>query len=154
DLAAGVADRHTMTADEKTQLTVLTGQITTPLGTAQSDLQQAIDFNAAVKTPVEAGSKKFQETTNQFLDMLKKELLTSDKVHLTPSQVAQTGNAVLAAGLAYHQVEIKELDNLLTIRINGYVTRRNFVDILAVVSLVMATYLFLCFYGSVVSSVT
>ncbi len=154
DLAAGVAKRKALTPDEKTQLIVLTGQISTPLGTVQSDLQQAIKFNGTVKGAVDASSQKFQDATNAFLDTLNKQIISAKEIKVTPAEVASAGNDVIAASLEYHQAGTQELDKLLEIRLNTYIRRKIAVDICTVVFVSLAIYLFIGFYRSTVSSVT
>ena len=145
DQAAEIACRHTITPDEKTDLTVLSGQISTPAGTAHSDLQQALAFNGRIKEKLEAGEKPFQASTTQFTDLLTTKLLKVKGVGAPSAEIISAGNAAIDAALSYHTTTAAILDDLLAKRLYAYETRRMWVDAIALVSLLFAVYLFLGF---------
>ncbi len=174
-LAAGAAQRKGVTPEEKTQLIVLTGQMSSPLSALQGDLLQAIKFNSAVKAQTDPTAGSLQTANTQFIDMLTKQVLQPpvkaatqkkdqksnghDKQVQSAEQnktdaLTQSGIAVLDASDRFMQPGIGLLDTLLARRIHVYVVRRNSVDAIAVVSLMLAVYLFLGFYRATVQSVT
>jgi methyl-accepting chemotaxis protein len=153
DLAAGIAQRHAITPDERTDLTVLTGQISTPAATAHSDLQQVIGFNSSVKARHEAAEQPFQTATTQFLDLVNNRIIKAKALSASPTEVLQAGNAGMDALMSDHAASVAILDDLLAKRLHTFEVRRFWVDVIAMVSLLLAIYLFLGFYRSTVHSV-
>jgi methyl-accepting chemotaxis protein len=153
EVATGVAQRRALTPDEKTQLTVLTGQISTPLSTVQSDLQQVIKFNTAVKEQVDAPAKSFQDATNQFLDLLNTRLLKISTPQASPTEVVAAGDRAIEAGMTYYQAGAVTLDKVLETRMDKFLARRLLVNMVAVLSLIVVAYLFIGFYHATMSSV-
>lgn len=183
-LAAGAAQRKQVTPEEKTSLIVLTGQISSPLSALQGDLQQAIKFNSMVKVQTDTASGTLQTANTQFLDTLTTQVLqpqpakkpaqnTAEKKsaknkdnsrdnnrerqsaeQMKSARLTLAGIAVLDASDKYYQPGVGLLDMLLARRIHGYVVRRDSVGATAVLSLLLAVYLFLGFYRATVLSVT
>jgi methyl-accepting chemotaxis protein len=152
DLAATIAQRHAITPEEKTSLTVLTGQITTPLGTVSSDLQQAAKAHTGVQTELAPVTDPYVSATNGLVDTLNKRLLAG-AVTIDPGEVSRAGDASLTAGFVYHEAGLKVLDRLLAKRQSTLVTRQTNVIVGSAVFLFLAAYCFIGFYISTMSGV-
>ena len=153
EIAAAIAQRGRVTADEKTDLTVLTGQISSPAGAAHSDLLQAVAFNADIREKHEAAEKPFQAATAQFLNLLSTRIIKAQESGASVEEIVRSGNAAVEAALDYHAASAAILDDLLNKRQRAFESRRAWVDGIAIVSLLTAIYLFLGFYHSTVGSV-
>ncbi len=143
DIAFGVALRQDITADERTQLIVLSGQITTPTGAVQGDLQQAVGFNPLVKNAAQAKQDVFQLAAGRFLAPLNDRIIKPRRPQYPPATIVEAGNTAIDCAIAYHGSALTELDKLLAIRMRKYLVRRNMVDLITVLCLMVALYLFL-----------
>ncbi|HLK61164.1 MAG TPA: methyl-accepting chemotaxis protein [Chthonomonadaceae bacterium] len=153
-IATDVAQRGERTDGNNMDLTVLTGQISSPEQTVQSDLGQAIKFNGTVEGKLSSPAKAWQEPVDAFLALLNKKILAAKKSTTTVAELAHTGEALHDATAAYVQAGNDELDVLLQKRLNGYISRRNFVDVFAAVMLVLATYAYIGFALSTLRGVS
>lgn len=154
DLTARVASRKALTPDEKTQIAILMGQLQTPQGTLKSDLDQSIGYNAAVKSQTEQASSAVDQSLTGFTDTLKKEFIEAKQIAVAPAKVTEAFEAVLDAGTRYHTVALTTLDGLLVKRLSGFASRKNGVDGMVTVFMLLVGYLFLGFYRSTVLNVS
>ena len=142
DLAGEAAHRHALTPDGRTQLTVLTGQISTPLATLQGDVQQAEQFNPDVKADVDAPQAAAAQQTNTFLGVLRSGLLTGSRPTIITQAVRATSEKTADALTQYGGQALDTLDRMLQKRLHGFLVRRDAVDVCVTLSLVLALYFF------------
>lgn len=154
ELAAGVAQRGTITPDEVTQLTVLRGQFQSQIKTLENDLRLSGEANAGVKPRLEAGFVALQKETEAFAGLLDKNLIVPRRAEGKSALYSNVGSHALNAAMAYHQTGLKLLDEMQLKRANGYILRRNWVSAVAAISLLCAAYFFVGFYRSTILSVT
>jgi methyl-accepting chemotaxis protein len=143
DLAVGITQRRVLTSDERTQMTVLTGLISTPLAALQSDVQQAEQVNAALKPQMDAPQLAATAQTTAFLDTMQSGLLKTAYPHLTVQAVQTRSDSATAALAQYHGQALDTLGGLLQKRLHGYLVRRNAVDVCVGLSLLLALYVFM-----------
>jgi methyl-accepting chemotaxis protein len=151
ELAGAVSERNKITADEKTQLTVLQGQTASPVGTVKGDFDQSVAANPIVKNALDKGQTEFQTAATNFNTALDKGFVKGDD---KGAAVEENSLKLLESSASYHLIASKELDRLLEIRLNGFLLRRTTVSVAVTLSLLAAVYLFLGFYRSTVSSMT
>lgn len=150
DIAAGAAHSSTFTQGQRTQLTVLSGLISMPLSTLQSDLQQAEQFNPKVKSRLDPASAATSQQTTSFLSALQSGLAASAKPQVAAPAFG-TGSESAAASLAlYDRQALDALDGLLQIRQHGFLVRRGAVDVAVALSLLLA----LAFFAALSISTT
>ena len=142
DLSGEIIRRRSPTADERTQLTVLTGSISTPLGTLQSDVQQADQFNPAVKGSLDVLQTASTQQTTAFLDVVQSKMLKTSRPQVGVPAIRAASESAEAALMQYQSQALETLDQLLQKRLNGFLVRRGTVDICVAVSLLLALYFF------------
>ncbi|MGI4792333.1 MAG: methyl-accepting chemotaxis protein [Janthinobacterium lividum] len=142
DLAAGAAQSKILTQSERTQLTVLTGLISSPLGTLQGDLQQAEQFNPAVKPQVDPAQATASRQTSAFLDTVQSGLLNANPPHVQTQTVCAASGSAADALAQFHGEALGTLDDLLQKRVHGFLVRRDAVDLCVAASLLLALYFF------------
>src|SRR5262249_32675963 len=113
DVAVAVARRKTLSADDKTRLIVLLGQISTPLDTVQSDLSHGVKFNETVKTSLDSAAQNLHAATTQFMGLLNTKIVQADAVSASENEIAQACEGVFDAGRVYHRAVVATLDRLL-----------------------------------------
>jgi len=153
DLAAHLARNGKITADDRTDLTVLLGQFRAPVGTVAGDLDQAVGFNPTVKPILDADQKKVATDCEDFASKLEKAFIKTDKPAMTAEQVDAAAKTALDSMLSYHGKALKGLDDLLVKRASGFYFRRMAVTVTVILSFLLALYLYLGFYQSTISSV-
>lgn len=154
DLATDAASRGLLTADEKTQLTVLTGQIASPMGTLTSDLKQATAFNQALSGQMDSPSASITNGINAFQDALQAQLLKPAHITVRPQIIEISAHEALASGQSYSQTGYDVLDGILQVRLHKFYSRRNAVDALAVASVALAIYFLVALYQAMLGSVS
>lgn len=153
DLASKIAKSGQITADNRSDLTVLISQFRTPVGNFSADLDQAVAFNPSVKDGLAPGQKASAEACEAFAVALEKGFIKAEKPGMTPAQVDASATQAFEAMQSYHGIAAEGLDKLLVIRADGLFFRRAAVSATVVFSFVLALYLYLGFYKSTVSSV-
>jgi len=138
--------------DDRTSLTVLSGQIATPVSTIQGDLKQATDYNADVKTMLQPTADAVTAQNDWLAGVLNK-VIAGQTTKSTASEIAESHRTFSNAIDAYQIAGLKTLDQLLAKRLMGFTSRRAMVLAILVVSMVLALYLFAGFYRSTLSSV-
>ena len=154
DLAAVVAKNGVITPDEKTQLTVLNGQISTPAGTVHSNMDQVYGYNAALKLRMQTNEQALQAGIARFQELLKTKLLQGSKVSISPQEVTQAGNDAIAESMKYNTLALGTLDDVLGVRVGKFTVRRMAVDFIATVSLLLAVYFFFGLYRSTIQNLS
>ncbi len=149
-IVVGTAQHSALTPDEHTQLTILTGQISTPLAALQGDLKQAEQFNPQVKKQMDPMQLAASLQTNSFLSAVQSGLLQSSTPRVT-TQALGAASESAADGLAsYQEQALDTLDGLLQVRQHGFLVRRGVVDVCVVLSLLLA----LAFFAALSRSTT
>lgn len=154
DLAAKSAQGKSVSADDRTQLTVLNGQIDAPLATLAGDIDQAAKEDPSVKKSLSSKNAALQAALTAFDETLNKGFIKGSGKSVSADQVNQSANAVVVAGSAYYADASKVLETLLQTRGDGYTARRNLVGAAVTLCLILAVYAFAGFYRSTVGSVT
>lgn len=143
DLSGEAIRRRSLTADERTRLTVLTGSISAPLGTLQGDVQQAGQFNPAVKGSLDPLRSASTQQTTAFLDVVQSKMLKTPRPQVEIPAVRAASESAEAALMQYQSQALETLDQLLQKRLNGFLVRRGAVDVCVAVSLLLALYFFI-----------
>lgn len=152
-VASRIVKNGKISADDRTELTVLLGQFRTPVGTVAGDLEQVVGFNPGLKSRLEKEQAKVAETCETFAKTLEEKVIKPDHPNATVGEVETAAQNALNAMREYHGVAAGALDELLKIRGDGFVLRRNAVMAVVILSFALAVYLYLGFYRSTISSV-
>ena len=143
NLSGEAARRARLTAEQRTHLTVLTGSISTPLAALQGDVQQADQFNPAVKGRLDALQDTSTQQTTVFLNMVQSKMLNTARPQADASAVRSASDNAEAALTQYQGRALDTLDQLLQKRLNGFLVRRGTVDFCVAVFLLLALYFFM-----------
>jgi methyl-accepting chemotaxis protein len=154
DLASKIARDGKITADNRTDLTVIIGQFRTFVGNASSDLEQAVAFNPGIKSRLDADQKHSAEACDAFAAALETGFIKSgQRPNIASQQVEMLAAKAISALQGYHEVALSNLDRLLEIRADCFYARRTGVSVTVLLSFLLAVYLYLGFYNSTVGSV-
>jgi methyl-accepting chemotaxis protein len=144
---------QSLTADEKTEVVVFSGQVEGALGTMKGDYDQVVAYNADQKKSYEEAYNKTSASVKAFLSKMSSQLVSSSTVTANVNTLG-AGNGTIEQLRSYHQVLTKGLDDLLKARDERLVGRRT--TCLAIVSffLAIALYTFIAFYRATVTSLS
>lgn len=144
-----VAKSKTISPTDRTKLTVLQTQIDTPFATFQSDIDQASNFNPAVKAGLGQARADVVEKAQAFDGLLQKGFVTGDQINAKPGEVKAGGDELQKSIDAYFDKAVDQLNNLLTIRQDGYIHRRNTVLSVVAFCIFLTAYLFVALYRGI-----
>src|SRR5579884_2679298 len=121
-LAQGIAARKKMTADEKTQLVVLSGLVKSDLDTTQTEMGTAFRNNPLgnLVPQLDAPVKDALSSGAAFQDLVGRRVIDADTIDVTPDELGAAGQRALDANFALWDRGVGELDNLLRNRIAGF----------------------------------
>jgi methyl-accepting chemotaxis protein len=142
NIAAAAAVAHSLSAKDATQLTVLTGLISTPLSTLQGDVQQVEQFNSKMKARLDSPQSDALAQTNAFVTVLQNGFLASGKVSVDVGAVRSASASAGDSLAKYRDTALPTLDYLLGERLQDFLVRRAAVDLCVVVFLLLAAYMF------------
>ena len=143
-LATGLAERKSMTDEEKRQLITTSGLIRSAMDSVGRGLRVAFRFNQTLKSELEAYTQTFN-TTNQFLELLDKDFVNARQIETPPEQVYASGAKTMDAHFRLYDIFSSRLDRLLTARITRSSEKKYLVEAFGFLALVVAGYVFIGF---------
>lgn len=151
-LGTGIAAKKTLTSDEKVQLIILSGMIQS----AMNDVKSHMDLfeNPHLKNLLQPYIQDNLNTTNLFLEVLKKEIIDATSIQIQSAKFYDIATTAIDSGFKLYDLESPILDNLLIERIHKLSKRKLVVMGLACIAFLLISYLFGAFYVSVIRTVT
>lgn len=142
-LTQKIAGGDKISADEKTQIVVLTGLINSDLGNIRIDFNTAYENTknaTSVKTAIEPAVIAQQNAVKNALSFIDKNFLKSKEIIVTPQQVAVVLSHALKTGHSMFDAAVKKEDILLSERISRFneskLLRVSFVLIVTIILLI------------------
>jgi PAS domain S-box-containing protein len=144
-LAASIANRGTITPEERTMLIQSSGVIRSQMNTIGRNLQVAFRANQSLRPELEAYYQNF-ETVSQFLALLDKRFINAPKIDASAEEVYASGSKALESSFHLYDVLSPSLDRLLLARISRAANKKYLVEVFGTVVLGVAVYVFLIFF--------
>ena len=142
ELASAAAQHHSLSSTDRTNLTVLTGLISSPLSSLTGNVQQVEQFNSSVKSALDPLQNTAVSQTNGFLGTVQQNLLAPNQPTATVEDVEASTQGTADSLSRYRIGALATLQTLLEARENGFTTRRAAVDTCVAISLLLALYFF------------
>lgn len=163
--ALGITVFKNIEGEDRTRLSILAGLVNSNIEQNVEGLDFSFDINPALQTRLESHINDNLETVATFTDLLQKEFIT--RVSNRQQTVFTSGNQPMiptedfyaaSAGpvsqlYAFYDEVSSSLNDLLQSRIDGFITRRTGVLIVALVALAATVYLFIGFYLAVIKTI-
>ncbi|ABQ25166.1 methyl-accepting chemotaxis protein [Geotalea uraniireducens] len=148
-LVREVLARKAMTPEEKTELTVVSGQITALLDGLRQNMSKAFGANADLRRKLEKNFQSIENEVAAYAETINRDLLGGKENLTDPAGFAAA--AKRAAGAVYqgYDIIVPELDHLLNKRINKLHSHTNRKVMVSFMAVLLGMYLFLGFYRSV-----
>jgi methyl-accepting chemotaxis protein len=138
-----IAEKKSLTPDEKTELIVKIGLLSSNTQALNNGVNVAFENNPAQNLKASL-SKNLQKTvyeTNNFLNLINEKILNADEITISPFYYEEIANNALLANFNFWDSAIGDLDNLLTARIEGF-NKNKYITLGSVAVVIFLTILF------------
>jgi len=111
-LGENIIQHQAMTADERTQLIILTGLLKSDLSTMENNVRIAFRNNPSgtMQTLSEAPLQAYLTAANQFLDLTDTRLLNSPTINLSTTEFAASANEALKTNNTFYDAASQALE--------------------------------------------
>jgi PAS domain S-box-containing protein len=142
-------------ADEKANVIGLASLLRSNLDAVKGGMDIAFRNNPAknLKPRLADPLAQYVTTAEQFLNMVDQDVINVRIVNIRTEAFDQAARQLLHGTFSFWDRTIVELDGLMQARIDGFVERRTLVLVVAGLTLLLVTYLFVAFYASVTGTV-
>jgi signal transduction histidine kinase/DNA-binding response OmpR family regulator len=151
--------KKSLDAEEQTRLIIMSGQARSTLDANLRGYDYVFEVSPHLKQSLEAYIGATSTSIKQFLDLVNEEIITtrnSGAPRVNPRRMDITPDAFLASAakaiddnFVLYEKDAAALNNLLQVRIDGFVARRTLVIVVTLIALACAVYLLVGFYLSV-----
>jgi len=139
-LGEGIIAQKTISADEKTQLTVLVGLLRSQADGIYNGLQVAFRNNPPknLEPRLETPLQEAITTIKEFLEAVDKRLVKAEHLDISQAEYLELGTRALEASFKLWDRTVVELDGLLKARIDKF-NKRKYLSLLSVAGVVSLT---------------
>ena len=137
---------------EKVNLEVLARLAASSSAQAKQDLQQAFDHNPELRAQLEALTMDAQAQEKAFQDLVVDEVINKEIVTITSKEYFDVATKTIDADFAVAVELDKATDELLAAQLKSLTTQRTLAFVLAGVPVLLAFWLFIGFYLSVIEA--
>ncbi len=141
-----------ISATERVNLEVLVRLADSSSAQAGQDLAQAFDFNPALRTRLEGLTQEAQAQEKAFQDLVSNQVINKEITTITSKEYFDAATKTIDADLAVAVELDKATDDLLAAQLKRLTTQRTLAFILAGVPVLLAFWLFIGFYLSVIEA--
>src|SRR6185369_15357635 len=154
-LGREILARGNVRPEERTELIRLSGLIQSHLEQARAGMAVAFGSNPAqvLKPRLSESLQSYDNTVSDLLVGIRGEIIQPDRITLEPAGYEALVRKAQAANENLWERNIKELDGLLQLRIDGFATKKQFIEVFVALSLVIVVYLWIGFYSAVMRTV-
>ncbi|NTV11366.1 MAG: HAMP domain-containing protein, partial [Zoogloea sp.] len=152
-LAAGVAARHHVTDDERTELIVLRRLAEQDHAAAAGDVAKAVSAAPELKELLETGEARFGGAQSAFFEQIDKEILKAQTIEIPSRNIFEVASRAVDAGYALFDVAQQEFASRLDARLARLEGSRELALGVIAASMLVAAYLFLGFRGAMISAI-
>ena len=150
-LGSGIAAKKVLTSDEKIQLIVRSGMLHSAMNQLRN--QQHIFSKGSLNTRIHAYIDHNLVTTQSLLDMLQKEIIEANAIHIQPSVYYEEATKAMDAGFRNYDIASPSLDQLLNERIERLTNQKMITIVFSSSVILLIFMLFWAFYESVITTV-
>ncbi len=151
-----VTNKHFLDTENKTLLNTLAGLTNSNLDLIATGYGYAAEVNNTLGTRLQTPMSDYQTALSTYMNMLQQEILSKQitytgkvSINFPTDQYFTNSGLVLEANFALYKDVGPALNDLLQIRIDRLVERRNFIIVFTLVALAATIYLFIGFYLAV-----
>ena len=154
-LGREILSRGVVRPEERVELIRLAGLIQSHLEQARAGMAVAFGSNPAqaLKPRLSEALQAYDNAVSDLLVGVRSEIIQPERIGLEPAGYDALVRKAHAANVNLWERNIKELDRLLQARVDGFATKKHFIEIFVVAFLVIVVYLWVGFYSAVMRTV-
>ena len=138
---------------EKVNLQVLTRLANSSSTQAEQDVQQAFDYDPALRARLEKFTQEAQAQQKAFQDLVADQVVNAEVVTITSKEYFDAATKAIDAEFAAAVELDKATDDLLAENLKSFTTQRSLAFVLAGIPGLLAVWLFVGFYLSVIEAI-
>jgi methyl-accepting chemotaxis protein len=152
-LGAGMAASGTSTIEQRITLGTLLANIESNAHAVDYDMLIALRENPSLENELTPLLTEAKSATNNFVNKVTRELLMADFINSQSADIFDAGTEAIVANYKVYDALVPVLDSLFQVRISSYSRDRTTILIIVLSTLLIAIYLFIGFYKSVITAV-
>jgi len=152
-LGAGIAASGTSTIDQRIKLGTLLADIESNVHIIDYGMQIALAENPSLDHELTPLLNAAKSATTDFVDKITKELLLTEYINSESSDIFAVGTAAIEANYQVYDSLVPVLDTLFQARIASYAKERTIILMIVLATILVAIYLFMGFYKSVIMAI-
>ena len=155
-LGRGVLTRKALTPEERTEFIRLAGLIQSNLEQTRAGMGVAFRNNPAENLKPRLGEmlQAYDNAMSDCLVALRNEIIQAQNITMEPAAHDVLIRKAQAANVNLWEQNATELDSLLQARIDGSARKKHFIEVFAVLVLLMVLYLWMAFYSGFMRTVS
>lgn len=151
--AAGVLSKKLITAEEKIDFVVMSGMTREKIDSVSGNLKKVFDYNSSSKLRLEKILEDQKSSVSIFMKEFEAKVLADASLAVKISEIGQLADNALEKNYAAFDLLMKEMDDLITLRIEGLKNGKTRIAIFAAVCFILLVYLLICLYQFVIGSI-
>jgi methyl-accepting chemotaxis protein len=149
-LGSGIAASSNITLHNRVKLGTLLATINNNSNATDRNLELALAENDGLSEQISELMSERTKTMNTFVQTVNEEFLLKDFITIDSSQFFALGTTAIKANYQLYDTLAPALDGLFEQRITDFKSQRTLIVFLVLLSLIIATYLFVGFYRSII----
>jgi len=152
-MGSGVAARGMISLEQRIALGTLLANIKSNAKSVNNGMSITLRENPQLEAELSALLANSKSVTDNFIDKVTNELLTAEFVNSQSADIFSAGTAAIKANYQVYDTLVPVLDSLFQQRVESYSSQRFNILVMVSVALLIAIYLFIGFYQSMITAV-
>ncbi|NOQ81862.1 MAG: HAMP domain-containing protein [Methylophaga sp.] len=152
-MGSGIAASGAITVEQRIALGTLVANIESNAQAVNDGMLIAMRENPELKVELSALLATSKSATDNFINKVNKELLVAEFINSDSSNIFAAGTAAIKENYKVYDALVPVLDSLLQARIDEFSNQRFTTLIIVLTTLLVAIYLFMGFYKSMITAV-
>lgn len=153
-LGAGVAARGVVTIEQRIKLGTLLANIESNQNTVDEAMLIALRENPSIKNELAPLLNASKSATNKFVQKVTSELLLAEYINSQSADIFDAGTKAIKANYKVYDALVPVLNSLLELRILDLSKQRTTIIMTVLSTILIAIYLFIGFYKSVITAIS
>ena len=152
-MGSGIAAGGTISLEQRIALGTLLARIESNAKAVNDGMLIALGDNPELENELSSFLSASKLATNSFINKVKRELLTAEFINSQSSDIFSSGTAAIKTNYQVYDTLVPVLDRLLQARVDRFSNQRLTTLATVLVTLLIAIYLFMGFYKSMIAAV-
>lgn len=146
-LSEELANKKTLTPEEKGKLIVLTGLLQASINDVNKGLKVSFanNIDRNLKTDLNQDLEKYVSAGTTFLNFINQEIINAKTIDFKRADYQIIADNILQKNFQLWNSIVDELDKLLQVRINKFASKKHLVEIFSILVILISIYIFIAF---------